>query len=527
MRADAYPHRCESVELIETHISWVLLAGEYAYKIKKPVDFGFLDFSTLERRQRFCEAELRLNRRFAESLYVDVLPVMRANGRVRFAGAGAAESGAPDDGDVIDYAVRMRRFPSEMQLDRRLEAAQLPTAELAEFGAALARVHATLPIAAADVGFGTPDAVLEPVRENFVQIRQSAFSMHRRERVDVLDAWSAARHAQLAPLLDQRLQSGFVRECHGDLHLSNLVKLDDAIHAFDCIEFSESLRWIDLISDVAFLTMDCCVRGRADLGYAFLDRYLEQSGDYAGGALLDFYLVYRSLVRAKVAALQAQRSDDVELLRRFDTHLDFALAVANIVEKADTLWPRPAMIVMCGVSGSGKSWLAKRLVERVGAIRIRSDVERKRMAALKPLQRSASPLDQGLYAPQATDALYAHLARSARALVDGGARVIVDATCLTVARRESFRTEARRRGVACLVVHCFAPHDVLVERISTRNRANDDPSEADVDVLEAQSSHYEPPSVTDETVLNVDTSQRVDVEAIARHLRAAIDPRDD
>ncbi len=502
----------------------MLLAGEFAYKIKKPVDFGFLDFSTLERRRYFCEAELLLNRRFAESLYVDVVPVTRTDAGVRI-----AEAGSTPDGEVIDYAVRMHRFPAEMQLDRRLAAARLSVEEMARFGDALARVHATLPIVVADSEFGMPAAVFGPVRENFAQIRSSSFASHRRERVDALDAWSTARHTQLAPLLERRRRDGFVRECHGDLHLSNLVQLDDAIHAFDCIEFSEALRWIDVISDAAFLVMDCCVADRADLGYAFLDGYLERSGDYAGGALLDFYLVYRSLVRAKVAALQAQRSDDAELLRRFDAHLDFADAVvncrANAVPNADKSWPRPAMVVMCGVSGSGKSWLAQRLVERVCAIRIRSDVERKRIAGLTPLQRSASPLNRGLYAPQNTDALYAHLAGAAGALIDGGARAIVDATCLTIARRESFRSEARRRGVACLIVHCFAPRDVLTARITQRNRANDDPSEADSDVLDAQMRYYEPPSATDAGVLNVDTSQQVDVEAIAQRLCAAIDPR--
>jgi aminoglycoside phosphotransferase family enzyme/predicted kinase len=505
LRSDAYPHDCESIELIETHISWVLLAGDYAYKIKKPVDFGFLDFSTLDRRRHFCDEELRLNRRFAESLYVDVVAITRVGAVARIGG----------DGEAIEWAVRMRRFPSKMQLDRRLAAGKLAPSELGEFGATLARVHATLPTAAADSGFGTADAVLGPVRENFLQIRASRFASVQADLVDRLDAWSTAKHAQLAAAIEQRRRDGFVRECHGDLHLSNLVLLDDGIHAFDCIEFSAALRWLDLISDAAFLMMDCCVRDRADLGYAFLDRYLEQSGDYAGGALLGFYLVYRSMVRAKVAALQAQRADDVELLARYEAHLGFA--------RDRALRSQPAVILMCGVSGSGKSWLAQRLIERIPAIRIRSDVERKRLAALEPLQRSGSALDQGLYTAQNTDALYAHLEHSADALVSGGERVIVDATFLSAARRDAFRRDAQRRGVAFVIVHCTAPRAVLVERITRRNDANNDPSEADVAVLDVQLGHYEPPASNDATVLTIDTSQPLDVDAIARRVRSQIE----
>jgi uncharacterized protein len=491
--------------LIETHISWVLLAGDYAYKIKKPVDFGFLDFSTLDRRRFFCDEELRLNRRFAESLYVDVVPITRVGAVARIGG----------DGEPIEWAVRMRRFPGEMQLDRRLAAGELEPSELAEFGATLARVHATLPRAAADSRFGTAAAVLGPVDENFLQIRASRFASVNSDLVDRLAAWSTAKHAQIATLIEQRRRDGFVRECHGDLHLSNLVLLDDGIHAFDCIEFSEGLRWLDLISDGAFLMMDCCVRDRADLGYAFLDRYLEQSGDYAGGALLDFYLVYRSMVRAKVAALQAQSADDAELLRRYEAHLQFA--------RDRALRSQPAVILMCGVSGSGKSWLAQRLVERIPAIRIRSDVERKRMAALQPLQHSGSALDQGLYTAQTTDALYAHLERSADALVSGGERVLVDATFLSEARRDAFRREAARRGAAFVIVHCTAPREVLVERITRRNSANDDPSEADVAVLDVQLQRYEPPASSDATVLTVDTSQPLDVDSVAQSVRTRME----
>jgi predicted kinase len=256
-----------------------------------------------------------------------------------------------------------------------------------------------------------------------------------------------------------------VRECHGDLHLSNLVWLDDGIHAFDCIEFSEALRWIDVISDAAFLMMDCAVRGRGDLAYAFLDRYLEQSGDYRAGALLGFYLVYRSMVRAKVAALQAQRADDAALLQRFHAHIDFA--------RERALVRRPGLVLMCGVSGSGKSWIAERLVQCLEGVRIRSDVERKRMANIGPQARSYSGVDSGLYAADRSDALYEHLQRSAEALVAGGERAIVDATFLTAARRAPFIEQlsaAASPASSCIASH-RAPCSSSVSSDATRSDA--------------------------------------------------------
>ncbi len=505
MDAGAYPHPCDSIELIETHISWVLLTGEYVYKVKKPVDFGFLDFSTLERRRFFCHEEVRLNRRFAASLYVDVVAITHTAGRARIGGTG----------DVVDYAVRMRPFPTDMQLDRLLEAGRLSGAELADFAVALSAVHADAPVCDPGSAYGSPDAVIDPVRENFHQIAQSKLASVRGERVAALAAWSEAHHARLSARIEARRADGFVRECHGDLHLANLVRLADGIHAFDCIEFSEGLRRIDVISDVAFLVMDCCVRGRTDLAYAFFDRYLEHTGDYAGGALFGFYVVYRSMVRAKVAALRAQDVHDTDARRRYEAHVDFAHARA--------LGSHPAMILMCGLSGSGKSWLAERLIERLPAVRIRSDVERKRLAELAPLSRSGSAVDEGLYAPERNDALYEHLARCAAALVGGGEKVIVDATFLDAARRDAFCAEARRLSVPCIIVHCVAPRAVLELRIAQRNAAGNDPSEATLDVLDRQQANYTPPRAADARVIEIDTSAPIDLAATARTIANRIE----
>jgi len=499
----AYPHSCTTIELIQTHISWVLLTGEFAYKLKKPVDFGFLDFSTLELRRHYCAEEVRLNRRFAPTLYLDVVAITRTAGRIRVGG----------DGEVIEYAVRMRQFDGAMQLDHRLADGRLDTNDLAVFAATLADVHAALP-RCDDIGpFGTPAAVLGPVRENFAQIAGSPFARVRTRLVADIASWSEAQHAQLSGLIAQRRIGGFVRECHGDLHLSNLVALPDGIHAFDCIEFSEGLRWIDVISDAAFLVMDCAVRGRSDLAYSFLNAYLEATGDYAVGALLRFYLVYRSMVRAKVAALQTGRVDDTALRARFEAHVEFA------AERA--LRARGALIVMCGLSGSGKSWLAKRLVPLLPALCIRSDVERKRLAGLAADVHSGSAIDAGLYTRDQSDAVYAYLASAASGLLAGGECVIVDATFLRAARRESIRYEAMRLGKPCVTVHCVAAPDVLASRIERRAADASDASEATIEVLAAQRADYEPPTAAEGTVVTIDTGTALDVAGAARRILTA------
>ena len=503
MHARAYPHPCAAIELVETHISWVLLTGELAYKIKKPIDYGFADFSTLELRRRYCAEEVRLNGRFAPTLYLDVVAITRDDGRITVSGAGEA----------IEYAVRMRQFPAEMQLDRRLEAGRLEANDLSTFASTLARVHDGLPRCDPDSPFATPEAVFRSVRENFRQIAGTAFAHVRADLVAPLARVSDTREAELAKLIAKRRVDGFARECHGDLHLQNLVQLDDGIHAFDCIEFNDDLRWIDVISDVAFLAMDLSVRGRRDLAYGFLNRYLEATGDYAGAALLSLYLVYRSMVRAMVIALQAKSADDEPLKKRFEGHVVFAH------ERA--FRARPAVILTCGLSGSGKSWLAQRLVHELPALCIRSDVERKRLAGMAASARTDSAVGAGLYTRQHDEHLYTHLAARARDVIAGGEHVIVDATFLTAVRRTALRDEATRLGVPCVIVHCVAPIKVLEARIEQRAEAGRDASEATLEVLRSQRERYEPPLASEGTIVTVDTGGTVDVVAIGNRIRAA------
>lgn len=474
--AQAYPHPVSQLQLIETHISWVLLTGTYAYKIKKPLDLGFLDYSTLERREQACREELRLNRRLAPQLYLDVLPVTGSAAQPRMGG----------DGKVLDYAVKMRQFPQHCQLDRLLASGALQEHEIDDLALHLARFHARAPHAAADSAFGQPAAIWRSVAENFATL-QPLRKAELRQALQSLQAWSRVEHQRLAPLMQQRLLQGQVREGHGDLHLGNLVRLDDRILAFDGIEFNPALRWLDVISDLAFTSMDLRRHGREDLAYRLLARYLESSGDYEALPLLRYYEVYRALVRAKVAYLGRRGHTG-----RQRQVMDQALAAYVRLAAQRSQAAKPALLLMHGLSGSGKTWLSSFLVQRLPALRVRSDVERKRLQGLPASQRSAAAPGAGLYQPEFSQRTYARLAQAAEQIIAAGEIAIVDAAFLRRADRQAFAALAQRLGVPLAIVSCMAPVPELQRRLREREQLGGDASDADARVLAQQLVDNEP-----------------------------------
>lgn len=506
LRPEAYPHPCRAVRLVETHISWVFLTGDYAYKVKKPVLFSFVDFSTARLRKHYCEEELRCNRAFSPELYLDVVEIVRdVEGRIRVGGTG----------EVVEHAVKMRQFPQSSALDRLLVAGVLEPGGLSRFGLELATLHAGLPRLEA------PDdeldrRILGPVLDNFATLRATRAGGDRSDILQRLESASKDAFDGKRTAFSRRLAKGFVRECHGDLHLRNLVMIDGRVRAFDCLEFNPDLRWIDIASDAAFLIMDCAVRDRVDLAYAFQDGYLAGCGDYVGATLSPFYQAYRSVVRAKVAALEIEGSPKDGKLgaarERLDRHLNWAWERLH--------GPRGRMVLMCGLSGSGKSYVAERLVPRLPAVRIRSDVLRKVAAGLEPLQRSGSSVDAGLYTPSRSQSVYAEMQAIALALAAAGETVIVDATFLERAARKAFRGAAAAAGVPCVVLHCQASEPTMRSRVAAREREGRDASEAGIAVLEAQQSRFEPPTADEETVV-VDTETTAVMAQIEGALRAA------
>ncbi|MGM0593442.1 MAG: AAA family ATPase [Pseudomonadota bacterium] len=498
-----WPHGAEDLRLVETHISWVLLVGDYAYKIKKPLDLGFLDFSTLAKRRHYCEEELRLNRRLAPSIYLDVLPI-----------AGTAEAPEPGrDEGAIEYAVQMRRFDDGAQLDRLLERGELKASQIDAFAAMVAAFHLRIPAATAERPEGEPAAVWAPMAENFAQIREHLGGEAPQAQLRELEQWSHAQYDRLLPTLSARKREGYIRECHGDMHLRNLAWLDGGPIAFDGIEFNPALRWIDLISEIAFLVMDLHQRGEPRLAQRFLNGYLERSGDYAGLALLPFYLVYRALVRAKVAAIRAGQ-DGLAERERADAWREFADYL--LLAEGYTRPEPPVLVLTRGPSGSGKSHHTGPLLEHLGAIRLRSDVERKRLYGLRPEEDGHAAPGEGIYSREASDRTYARLTELARVVLDAGYPVIVDAVCQHSEQRAPFITLARERGVKWLLLEFQAPAAVLAQRLAARKG---DASDADEAVLQRQLANWPPLSEAErQATLYVDSSEGVEPSLLYRRL---------
>jgi len=468
-----YPHPAEPVELIETHISWVLLAGEYAYKLKKPVSLGFLDFGTLKARRHYCEEELRLNRRTAPDLYLAVVPITGQPAAPRMGGTGEA----------IEYALKMKRFPQEALADNVARRGELGAVQIDAIAAAFAAFHAGAPVAPEGSAFGAPDRVAAPALENFEHIGALAADRDDAAQLQRLRSWTLNESSRLRETFAARKRDGFVRECHGDLHLRNIVFLDGRPVPFDCIEFNPELRWIDVMNEVAFLVMDLLEHGLNAAAWRFLNAYLETTGDHAGLRVLRYYLVYRAVVRTKIACIRAhQPGADPAARGASDRQYRDYLALAESL----TAPGRRALIVMHGLAGSGKSTVAQAMLERLGAVRLRSDVERKRLHGLAAQARTHADPYAGIYAPESTRLTYDRLKLLVREIIESGYPAIVDAAFLWRAERDVFRALARELKARFLIASCRAPEAVLRRRVARREAAMKDASEAGVAVLENQ-----------------------------------------
>ncbi len=371
LSATAFAHPVDCLESLETNTSWIVLTGKYAYKIKRSVALEFLDMTRLERRRFLCEEELRLNRRLAPELYLGVVPIVRCADGLHI----------DRRGEAVEYAVRMRQFDRSQELSSLLIRGDVATGEIDSLAERLADFHSSA-ARAADIGqFAHTEYMRGAVLGNLAVLLSHLHDQAEIPGLGALTDWTRDFLDKALPWCRRREQAGWIRECHGDLHARNIVRWRGKLTPFDCLEFDPKLRWIDVVSDIAFLFMDLTARGRQDLAFAFLNRHAERTGDYDGIRLLRFYAVYRALVRAMVDTLAAERDPRRrdEWARRFRARVQFA---------ADFMNPRspPVLILMHGPSGSGKSALSEQLVRELGAVRIRSDVERKRLAGGSAMQ---------------------------------------------------------------------------------------------------------------------------------------------
>ena len=486
----------------------MLLAGEFAYKIKRPVRYAFIDMRDPERRKFLCEEELRLNRRFAPELYLEVSRITSDGGGARIGGEGA----------VLENAVRMRRFDCEDALDRLLARCQVDHGELEGFGRQLANIHAGLPAAPSGSAWGDPAAIQALLTRNLDECAEAARVLGAEDAVIALRRPLQECVALTMETIAARRANGRIRECHGDLHSRNVVRLGTRLVPFDCLEYEPAFRWIDVADEVAFLASDLCARERPLHAHAFVSGYLAESGDYQACRLLPLYEAHRALVRAKVAALSAADCgghSELEALREEHAKL-VALASRRLARHA------PVLLLMCGLSGSGKTWMARQLSERLLAVHVRSDVERKRRAGLDALARSRSDVAAGLYSSGTSAQVYDDLARAAEDILQGGFTAIIDATFLRREQRTRFAQLGARVGALVRLIYCEAPVHTLRARIAARAMSGNDPSEADESVLDWQLSNFELPRPKDpvETV----RSQTAELGALEKVLRAVREP---
>lgn len=502
-RSACYLHATGDIRMVETHISWVFLTGEYVYKVKKPVNFGFLDFTTLEKRKFYCEEELRLNRRLAEELYLEVVAI---GGTQEMPQLGATT-------DIFEYAIKMKQFPDGQLLDQQLAYGYLTTQHIEDLAIFIGRFHQEIDKAVQESLYGKPETVWFPVGQNFDQI---AGLLAHEDKEDLarnakIGEWATAEYARCRDLLEKRKAEGFIRECHGDIHLGNAVLIGDRVTLFDGIEFNDTFRWIDVISDIAFLIMDLQYKGEDTLAWHALNAYLKQTGDYEGLQVLRFYQSYRAMVRAKVAGFSLAQTQDAgerqKIQRRYRSYFSLAERYANPV--------RPRMLIAHGISGSGKTTQSSMLVDTLGAIHICADVERKRIHGLSPQDRSREGLDAGLYTPAANQKTYQRLFYLAELLLKSGYSVLLDATFLKKSSREEAQKIAQRCGALWHILNFHADIDTVRQRILARESLGQDVSDATVEVMERQFATAEP---LDETELahtiDVNTERPLNPQAL-------------
>nr|WP_213085780.1 MULTISPECIES: bifunctional aminoglycoside phosphotransferase/ATP-binding protein [Pseudomonas] len=500
-----FAHPVKEFQVIETHISWVLLTGEYAYKIKKPMNFGFLDFTELSGRAHFCAEELRLNQRLTDDLYLEVLPI---TGSVEAPQLGG-------DGAPIEYALKMRQFPQNQMLSTLQANGELTAAHIDQMARQIAQFHLAAPKVAVEHPLGTPDSVMAPVEQNFEQIRPFLSDKADLVQLDALQAWARSSFDRLHGLFETRKAEGFIRECHGDIHLGNATLIDGKVVIFDCIEFNEPFRLTDVYADTAFLAMDLEDRGLKSLARRFISQYLEITGDYAGLELLNFYKAYRALVRAKVALFSMPADADgvqrATTLRQYRNY-------ANLAESYSAI-PSRLLAITHGVSAVGKSHVAMRMVEALGAIRLRSDVERKRLFG-EQAEQAAGQLQQGIYADDASQKTYQHLHQLAGTILRAGFPVVIDATYLKQAQRQAAADVASETGVPFLILDCNAPDAVIASWLAQRQADQNDPSDATLEVVAAQQASRDP--LTGEELLKakrVETNESGSLDELVKQIR--------
>ncbi|MGP1375820.1 MAG: AAA family ATPase [Almyronema sp.] len=451
LQPEFYPHPVQvPIELVQTHVSYVLLTGEFAYKLKKNVNFGFLDYSTLEKRQHFCQEELRLNRRAAAPIYLEVVSIGKTGDRFQLG-----------EGEAVEYAVKMRQFPQSALLSHLFEQGALTAELLQRLAQAIAEFHTEAETNDYIRGFGEVAQIRASIDENYAQTTDFIGGPQTQTQFDQTQAYTDRFFAQEQALFQQRIDQNRIRACHGDLHLNNICLWQDQLYLFDCIEFNEPFRFVDVMFDIAYIVMDLEAGDRPDLRTVFLNHYVEQTGDWEGLEILPLYVSRQSYVRAKVTSFLL---NDPSVLAAEKTKASRKAAPYYRLAWAYTQPQQGQIFVMSGLSGSGKTTTARQLAQQIGAIHIRSDAVRKHLAGV-PLAAKGS---DAIYTPEMSQKTYARLLDLGIRLAKRGYPVVLDAKYDRQAMRQAVIEQAEAKDIPLQILYCDIPPAVMQQRLQQR-----------------------------------------------------------
>ena len=498
----------ERFEVIETHLSWVFLTDEYAYKLKKPVALYFVDTTSLENRKHFCAEEVRLNARWASHYYIGVETLNGSEQSPELNG----------EGPVVDYLVKMRRWSADQPLDQQT----LTCEDAAQLAIRLSQLQGQVPAAGVDLPYGNPTELAMPALLNFQQVQPILSERTDLEQLEQLQGWADEALKRLWPRMSERKDQGRIREVHGDLYAGHIIKDDWGYQCVDCVEYRSEFRWVDVISEMANLVMDFEARGQQAFANRLINAWLETTGDYHGLWVYMPYKAYRAMVRAKSALLDLEPA---KIAR--EKHLTPLALYREYAERAETYTqvPHRFLIITHGTIGCGKGELSTRLVEELGVIRLRTDVERRRAHGMAIDAPTDAELDAGIHGPEASDEVYRTLARQAEQILRAGFPVMISGSFLKRRQRERFQRLADAQGVYLVLLQCTPPESWVEEQIHHRTVISDNPTGANLNLLNHQRNEIEVLDPTEETYTRqIDTSSPEQIKKLAQELKGVLQP---
>ena len=495
IKHDAYPEPTTKVDLIQTHASWIFLTDTHVYKIKKPVDFGFLNFSTIDRRRFYCNEEIKYNRRLCPEIYENVVEVVQTSEGAAFYGQGT----------VIDYAVKMKRLPSENMMDDLIEKGKVSSSDIHRIAKTIADFHLTAPTSPSVSAFGETEKILFNWKENIDQMigfENRTLPAHDREYIR---NWIYNFIENNAVIFSKRIENGFIKECDGDIHLENICLVAEKVYIFDCIEFNERFRNCDTASDIAFLIMDLDFHNRHDLAEETFSLYQKLTGDKSLSDVIYFYMIYRAFVRGKVESFR--------LLEKELNHNEQALIAKKAVKyfrlargyiERQTL--SATLFITCGLMGSGKSTLAEQLSFELGISCFSSDKTRKTIAGIEHTTNVSSSFKEGLYTDDKSNETYNELLKLAENEINSKHSVVIDACFTNIEHRLLFSKLAQKHSIQFVILYAYCSDNDIKRRLNERNINGKSVSDGRLELLNFQADEFLPPSEEEGIIININTT---------------------